>query len=67
MHMLKLKTTKHLTDLEVLEWFNDQTYLWREKVWEISKAKSLQGVVDFLRKNFANDLTNDVKRAIFTA
>lgn len=50
--MLKLKTTKHLTDLEVLEWFNDQTYLWREKVWEISKAKSLQGVVDFLRKNF---------------
>ena len=42
---------KSLDDIEILQWFYDREYPWRDAVWGLSKAESLQGVVDYIKKN----------------
>ena len=49
--MLSTKALKTLDDIEILNWFYDREYPWRDEVWKVSNANSLQGLVDYIKKN----------------
>lgn len=41
-----------MKDLDLLEWFNEQEFPWREEISEMSNARSLKGMIDFIRTNY---------------
>lgn len=50
--MPKQYRENEMNDVEILQWAVEQSYLWQEEVWELSKAKNLQSFVNYIKSNF---------------
>jgi len=55
-----------LNNIETLNWFIDQPYQWQEEVWKLSKAKTLEQLVKFVKQNInlIKQLEHEKERSI---
>lgn len=51
MVVVNQKNLKELHDIEVFNWTLEQPFYWQEEVWKLSKAKTLESYVRYIRKN----------------